>query len=925
MCPWSNHLRTRRARPAFGAACAAAIALASLPFPALSADADPQGEARLEAFLAELGLDSVLATQLEDRLATASSADRPDLARRLAVAYQRLLEQSPSPEQREGLEVRIAALLADVPEAQSLELRLAMARSEYLRAEEAAERWRLRLVTPAQADDARQRLSSVLPAFAEIAAAADRRVRDLERQEESAGPEDAELLSVALTSSRRTRSSAQYLAGWASCYLAELMATPEAAAAPADEALVHFGWLLNARPGEAPAIERAPVALLQYDHVARAAVGVAVAHSLAARPDDALAWLDLVAGSPATPQPVRTIAELRRLDVLTRAHQWQEALGLVALRCGAARKGDPVPDAPALVTPLPHAEARLLAILSTQPLASTPTLEPAALSARRTVADLSLGSLIALGHTADLLEIIARLPVDADAASLEQFVRAYARGAREYDAARRRLTESGAQADAPSPDPALADAFTAASRLLDRAAAAPDADRFAPAVPRARLLAAMSSFLGARDGASLLSASDSLAAAASALAGIDDDQSTAAFRLAIRAVDLAAARPGAPASLPARRQALVNRFLELHRSHASAAAMIVERATAPGADPALAAEDLLSIPDASPLAPTARHEAARLLYLVYVDAPEASRARAAQRFLSVAAPLLDQDRSSSTAPGPRAEQAAANARRVLDCALALPDPPIRDAQRAYDLLSSLVARGAVPRQGLEGELAFRAVQVALLRADFTAARAGVDRLRRLDPRLAALSERLAFTRAAAIWEPQSRSPRPDPAAARRVVELGNIAIAGLSPQELTLNDPAIWTLHVHVARAAASLWAIETDEQARDLASDLFATLLSHYANSASLLRDAADHFERAALPGKALDAWTALLKGLAPGSPEWFEAKVAVIRILADTQPLRAREVLDQHRLIYPDWGPPPAGDQLRQLDAKTPRGPTP
>ena len=58
-----------------------------------------------------------------------------------------------------------------------------------------------------------------------------------------------------------------YYAGWSGYYLAFMTGNQ----ALAEEALGHFGWLLNAEAGQPPEIERLPPETLRYEHVARAA------------------------------------------------------------------------------------------------------------------------------------------------------------------------------------------------------------------------------------------------------------------------------------------------------------------------------------------------------------------------------------------------------------------------------------------------------------------------------------------------------------------------------------------------------------------------------------------------------------------------------------------------------------------------------
>ena len=63
------------------------------------------------------------------------------------------------------------------------------------------------------------------------------------------------------------------------------------------------------------------------------------------------------------------------------------------------------------------------------------------------------------------------------------------------------------------------------------------------------------------------------------------------------------------------------------------------------------------------------------------------------------------------------------------------------------------------------------------------------------------------------------------------------------------------------------------------------------------------------------LEAWRLLLAGLPPGTDAWFSARVHHVRILAATDPSRARTVLEQHVVLYPDYGPAPWGAHLRAI----------
>src|SRR5690606_20735093 len=74
-----------------------------------------------------------------------------------------------------------------------------------------------------------------------------------------------------------------------------------------------------------------------------------------------------------------------------------------------------------------------------------------------------------------------------------------------------------------------------------------------------------------------------------------------------------------------------------------------------------------------------------------------------------------------------------------------------------------------------------------------------------------------------------------------------------------------------------------------------------------------------------ALDAWRRLLAGLHQGSADWYEARYHSLRLLWQTDPDTAREVMTQHRLLHPDFGPDPWGQRLRDLNAQMADTPEP
>ncbi len=67
-----------------------------------------------------------------------------------------------------------------------------------------------------------------------------------------------------------------------------------------------------------------------------------------------------------------------------------------------------------------------------------------------------------------------------------------------------------------------------------------------------------------------------------------------------------------------------------------------------------------------------------------------------------------------------------------------------------------------------------------------------------------------------------------------------------------------------------------------------------------------------------ALDAWRRLARAAPDGEERWWRGKVGQIRVQATLDPETARMVFDQLKTLYPDLGPDPWNQELRDLDIR-------
>ncbi|MEX2219097.1 MAG: hypothetical protein WD749_10100 [Phycisphaerales bacterium] len=876
----------------------------ALSTPAPTGAAEPVFEGALEQYLADRNLKELLALHLLERLKASDGAEKMRLADRLGAIYVDLLERATSAAERDRWEALSQDLLRAVPEADSFELKLNLAKVRYLQAEELAERFRLQLATPEERQEAERTLRSLAVTFQEIGTRLYRRVETLERRESAGRDEDLGALRESLGEARRLRSLAMYYAGWAGYYTAFLSARP----AIAEEALTHFGWLLNAANGRQASVERLPASLVRYEHVARAAIGCALCESLRGNDNTALRWLDAVESAEGVPPTIAAQLFARRLTVLAAAKRWAD----VDFQLRRRRQ----PDRTEPPAPLAVGEARLLAVLTLQAL-QDPGASAQARRAVQTLADTALTDLITLGevrHVQDLVTRYGTLPLGGDG-----FIVQYIRGMQAYDRARAAHAQAGTSTDEPAAADEVKNLYREAGGLMQTAVAASDASRFPDERSNAALMHGLSAFYSA----DLVEAADRFEQAYRDAASAKRAED--ALWLAIVSLDKAV--EGGRPSLKERLGTLAALYLKTYPRSDRAAKLLLRQSLAGLVSEEKAAEILLAVEAQSPLYESARRHAATLLYSIYRRSRGQDRDFAALRFAEVSEDLLRIDRARAKT-GTEAEareassQVVIRVRQLLDAVLGMTAPDLARADRAFEVLDAVAADGAVDFKKVQDELLYRRLQVAIARGRTEDINRHLDRLHALGGRFSDSADRLLYKRALAAL-PGAGQSAP---AAREVVRHGLRVVDQFTRDGSALADPAVYSLYNAVADAAARVWELEKDETLRDTALRLDRALLQHGDAPAPVLRRHARLAESDGDIQGALDSWRTLLAGLSSTSPEWYEARLHSLRLLAAIDAPRAREAMGQFRVLHPDFGPPPWGDRLRELDRQLgPAAPAP
>lgn len=849
-------------------------------------------EAMLDAYLSQRGLREVQAAVLRSRITSLTGRAKTEAANRLGTIYTELLDAAQTVEQRERIERYANELLDLVPEAETFDLRINLAKAQYLYAQDIAERHRLRSATPEQRAEAERILRSVSSVFQGVATRSNTRVMELERLEQSGRGTDFELLRVALADARRVRSLAYYYAGWSSYYISLLTGI----GSHASDATRHFGWLLNS-PGQPARLERLPESLLMYEHVARASIGVALAESLRGADDVSLRWLDTLDRSPDLADGPRKQLVPVRFVILASARRWSD----LEWHAGRRRR-----DLVAMGQQrLPVDEARLIAVLSIEAL-RRPDLPERTRPMIEALARTAMADLVNSGAVAHVLNLVQQFGTSH--IGTEGFIVNYVRGLQAFEDARAEHRSTGADATEPATDPKVTTAFRAAAGLLEVAIATIDAGHFPSERANAAIVEGLALFYAGdfREAARKLGAAHAGAPSAA--------QAEEALWLAVVALDRAYDVEGDVISAEFDR--LASLYLQSYPAGERAAKLLIRRLSAGLVSDSEAAEVLLGVAPESPLYEAARRHAARLLYRLYKQARGEDRQFAAIRFMTVAEQVLAMDRRAAS-HGSReqasqaGESAVAIVRQVLDASLGSPAPDLDRARASLEILDAIVAQTGLDLASIEGEIAFRRFQIAMLTQDATEEDRWLERLHAIGGPFADSADRVLYNRARQAY---LASPS-DAAAASRVVRHGARVMTRFAQGEDALRDPAILSLHATVAEAAAAVWKLSGDLAMRDVALRIDRELLAAGHANVQVLRRMADAAEDAGDKQEALDAWRTLLAGLPSESVEWFEARYHSLRLLWELDAQRARDVMQQHLVLHPTLGPEPWGSRLGEL----------
>ncbi|MBL0869016.1 MAG: hypothetical protein IBJ18_00380 [Phycisphaerales bacterium] len=928
-----------RAGAAIVLVCAAGLAIVPEPAawgvmmaPATDSTASAES-AQLEQYLESRGLSALLAEHLQQRLSRALPEDRGVILERLGKLYVDLLSSATTEKERSDWQERARELIKLFPDVQTSDLRLNLLRADYAQAEELSEKWRLALAGEDQRADAERKMRALRADLEKLSQEVGRRLETLERSDGSG--RDPAKLQEDIFVARRLRAMSQYYAGWAAYYHGMLLtsggggSTGGAGDTAALDAVRSFSVVLG-RTGSKDELspERMAKRSFKHEESARAALGLSLSLALQGRTEEALRWLEAVENEEELSPTVRESLLSRRAVVLAGAGRWRDLAGAVdRARKVTGEHGTEKGEKNGAVQPLTTFTARLIAVLA---LRAQPDQSDARVVA--ILAQTALGDLVSrqeIAHVLDLAKQFGTAPLGD-----QGFIVHYVRGVQAYENAIAAHKASGADTEEPASDPALINAYSKAAELLDLAPRQSDAATFAAAGVRAAALSGRALFHAGRFG----EAADRFVAASKLAEGIKDfGLAEEHLWLAIVALDRGArALTVDAAGLGARADELTALFLKSYPRSNRSAGLVLRRSESTSVSDEQAVAVLLTVPKDDPVYEASRRQIVRLMYRQFRSAGSSERPYAASRLAPIAEEVIALEKRLALGKDAKAASDATQrlitvTRQLLDALLSVPTPDVARAKAVLNDLKAVVDFNSAALQGVEDELAYRRMQIALASGDVGEAESLAEKLNAWTgsgaeakaSRFASAAQRALYLRAAERYRalPARDWSAPAPPArvelARQALKYGQRVLEqfGALPDA---NDPAVATLMGVVAAAALDVASENPNDEMLKLAVKLDTLVTTAQPTNAEALRRLALSAELTGDRQKALDLWRTLSSGYEAGSPAFFEAKYNTIRLLEMASRLAAAKAMAQHAVLYPEYGPEPWGSKLKQLHEK-------
>ena len=831
---------------------------------------------RTADWLEAQGLDGLLSLHLEQAMAEArgNQDERRILAERLAEVYAQQLEHERSPERRRVIVESAERLLATGDAEEADRLRLALLRARYVSASMILENDRAALGTDLDLEGARREVSQVARELSLLQKDLARRMLRTDQLLDRATGLRARSYQKSLKMMRETTVAAALLQGWSLYYDGRAKGTREVLR----EAEVAFGRVLQ---GDEPIPGPTDVSLdrQQFEFFASAVLGMGL---VSAAIDDyaaADAWFTRLE-SPRTWRGIREALPGWRLAAAIDADDPEAALQVLR----AIRNSNAVEASWFRVAAVGGLRMGTSGSFGWKKLATT-----------------ALAALAQRGELAQVVNLAEQFGVDA--MGKDGFAFRYVRGVRLYrDAVKVRNNATGSRN--------ARMLFEHAATELLAAVEEDDAGAFEGAVAASLALA----------GWSLIETEAYMDAARvfSEAAELGGTGRADAEWGAIVALDHLVAEGGSSADRARNeRNVLIEGFIDRFPADERLPSLVVRRIAGNDAPTLSDIETLRAVPREHTSWELARRRAAQALYRRFRGAKAGTRGIDGHAFLDVANELLTRDTATDSMFADINGLDGLLLRQAIEVAT---NPEVADLEGAAKwivVLEFAAERGAFGDQlGMWNELAYRRLALAIAAGDLTRAEALLG-VMPAEPEAAGAKRwtELAAWRLHRIAASHLRNAAPTADVAKAVIGSGEFLLASKETLADAVKDERMLVVAASVASARHALFLAAGDRDQGMRALELYEAVLQERRRDGSILQAAAELARGLTLNERSLAYWRRISNGANRGDERWWAARTNIVEILEATDPDHASKVLDQHKQLYPEFGPAPWGRRIRDV----------
>ncbi len=672
---------------------------------------------------------------------------------------------------------------------------------------------------------------------------------------------DAESNGGKLEDARRNLSLTRYYIGWAGYSRAVL----ENRQVPR-ETMESFGWLLGAK-GRVPTLEDLDRAFLQYEHVARAAIGSALCQAQNGDLMTARIWIKQIVNDEKMFPEVVPHAKVRRLQIEAMDAQWSEVHDIIVAFHNETSE------------PLRLSEARFVAIAVLNDQQRSQEFNPNA----EVVAQLVLEDLVKLGEIGHILDLHRRfgsLPLIAN-----RFISQYASALMELEHAE----QDGDQ-----------ELFIAASALFKNALKAQDADLYPDERDDCSLKLAYCAIKGGRQKEAIQTCDRLIARNPSA------EVLEQARWLRIVAMETVVANRGEKSAKDL--VGAVTEYILAYPDSSNAARLLLRHGTGGAIDTTVAIHTLLQLPEDDPATIPARRMLVQLFHQQY-------RASGGDDQLLVDDVIdLVQWLWSKTPDEPVSIADARTRMAIIRITL---DIVSADEEENKGVIARAILRGLL-LVDFDPALTVYKDEILLRRVEFLLVSEKLDRAEQQLALMTDSSSSFALAAARLILVASLEAWETDPSnksAIDRVIAVGSTLIESELPPPPEKLDAGNMAVIAAVAKAAEHRAVRGGDSSSLDLAYRMCLLILDRGLPDEETLRRITRLAEQRDDPETALEAWLILLTRHLSTDPLWYEARYESFRLLLIIDPDRAALAMDQYRVLHPNPGPEPWGSKIRSL----------